>query len=310
MLIAHISDLHVLALGGLTARHLFSKRITGYANLRLKRDRKHKTETLERTVAAVREAKPDHVIVTGDLTNLALDSEFAAVRELLDRGLGMSPKEVSVIPGNHDTYTRGSVRSLRFQSYFADYMTSDLPVALADGFPFVRLRGPVAVIGITSAVARAPLVAAGEVGPAQRQRILEVLAHPDVKKRYPLFLIHHPPYAPRSAQRTLMESLRDAPLFQGVLAHARSALVAHGHLHRRIRYDLGEQAGEIVSIGATSASLHHEDSERVAGVNIYEVDDKTCQLVSAYAHVAVGIETGASTGTATFERREIPFGVW
>ena len=67
MLIAHISDLHVMAPGGVDPRRLFNKRLTGYANLRLKRHHSHKLEVLERVCDAVRELKPDHVIVSGDL---------------------------------------------------------------------------------------------------------------------------------------------------------------------------------------------------------------------------------------------------
>ena len=76
----------------------------------------------------IKRAGVDHVAVTGDLTNLALETEFEAVRELLEDELGLHPSEVSVVPGNHDLYTRGAMRGRRFVRYFGAYVESELQV--------------------------------------------------------------------------------------------------------------------------------------------------------------------------------------
>ena len=78
-----------------------------------------------------------------------IDDPFLYRRsELLHEELGLPPGDVSIIPGNHDLYTRGAMRSQRFMKYFGDFMTSDLPELGVDiplgRFPFVRLRGPAA----------------------------------------------------------------------------------------------------------------------------------------------------------------------
>ncbi len=300
MLIAHISDLHFFDDTPIPAARLFNKRFSGWANLKLRRGHHHKNEILESVLASVVDAKPDHIIVTGDLTNLALESEFKAIRELFGRFFGADTDKISVIPGNHDVYTRGAMREGRFDAFFGDYATTDLPELGTP--PFVRLRGPVAIIGLTSALPRMPFSAAGELGAEQRGQLLRALEHKEVRSRMPVVLMHHPPHAPASAKRALMESLRDANLVSGVLAHAKKGIVAHGHLHRRIRYELAPTPGEIISFGATSASLEHENVDRHAGFNAYEVDDRGKGLAAAYAFVAV--PEGAP------ERREIPFGSW
>ena len=84
MRIAHISDLHVLALEGAIPYRLFNKRATGYANLRLNRKHAHKSEIVRAIAAHLAQAAVDHVVITGDVSNLALETEFAAVRRILD----------------------------------------------------------------------------------------------------------------------------------------------------------------------------------------------------------------------------------
>ena len=80
---------------------LFNKRLTGQANLLLHRGRVHRREYLLAVLEAAA-AAADHVVVTGDITNLALESEYDEAIRLLD-GVARSV-EVTVVPGNHDIY--------------------------------------------------------------------------------------------------------------------------------------------------------------------------------------------------------------
>ena len=62
--------------------------------------------TLGTIVEAIKADKPDHLAVTGDLVNLALDAELELARLWLET-LGR-PEDVSVVPGNHDAYVPGA----------------------------------------------------------------------------------------------------------------------------------------------------------------------------------------------------------
>ena len=57
-------------------------------------------------------------------------------------------------------------RGMHFAGAFAKYLRGD---AAVDGapFPFVRRRGPLALIGVSSAVPTPPLMATGRLGRAQ-----------------------------------------------------------------------------------------------------------------------------------------------
>jgi 3',5'-cyclic AMP phosphodiesterase CpdA len=141
----------------------------------------------------------------------------------------------------------------------------------AGPFPVVKLRGPVAFIGLATALPRPPLVAAGALGAPQLDALNAVLAHPAVAGRTPVVLQHHPPDNPPSRLKTMLEGLHDADELQRALAPVTRGLVLHGHLHRRLRRTLTTHAGSIDVIGATSASLVHDDRRRMAGYNIYEI---------------------------------------
>src|SRR5262249_36272400 len=161
----HLSDLHLLNLEGVAPFRLLNKRITGYLNLRFRRSQVHKPFVARDAAHAIRRLGVDHVAITGDVSNLALEGEFDLVRDLIENDLQLSPDRVSLVPGNHDTYTRGAHRSKRFQKVFAAYLRTDLPeFETESGFPYVHLRGPAAIIGLSTALPRPPLVASGMLG--------------------------------------------------------------------------------------------------------------------------------------------------
>jgi 3',5'-cyclic AMP phosphodiesterase CpdA len=306
MRIAHFSDLHLLSLDGVGPLRFLNKRLTGYANLRLKRGSIHRSAYVRAIAKEISRRGIEHVVITGDLTNLALEPEFELAREVIRDDLGLDASRVSVVPGNHDVYTSGSQKKLRFSMYCADYIASDLPLLSvsvpAGRFPFVKLRGPVAIIGLSSAVTRPPFVAAGHLGRSQLHALSCILDHPEVRKRTPVIAIHHPIHNPASRMKSLMEGLSDARELTAILQGVKRGLILHGHLHRRIHRDLMTRDGAMSSVGATSASLHHDDDARSAGFNLYEIDDGG-SITHTDAHVF-------EPDRGSFRAQAIPAAVW
>jgi len=273
--IAHLSDPHVLSPTGVEwGEILFNKRLTGYANLVLHRGRVFRGEYLLAVLDATA-ACADHVVITGDITNLALESEYDEARRLLD-SVARSV-EVTVVPGNHDIYLPSIQRERRFPRHFAKFLVSDLPeFALelpAGAYPCVKLRGPAAIIALSSAVPRPPFVAAGYVGKVQLAALEKVLAHPEVARRTPVILIHHPPVDGRIRLAQLRDGLVDAASLRRVLAPLARGLVLFGHLHVRVRCVLPTASGALDVICASGAALDHPDPSIRAGFNLYEIDD-------------------------------------
>ena len=286
MKLAHISDLHVLALDGIPLwRLLTNKRLTGYANLLAGRGHKHRVEIVRALARDLRAVGVSHLVVTGDLSSLALEPEFEASRRLLECELGLNVDEISLVPGNHDRYTRGSHIARRFEAYFEPYLRSDLPVPSARGgdhFPVVKLRGPLAIVGLNTAVPRPPFIAAGRVGSRQLQALSWILDQPQVRDKTLVLLTHHPIVDWRGGLHWLLEGLHDSAQLRARLQGCARVLALHGHLHRRTMQIVSTRSGKIWSIGATSASLVHEADTRMAGYNLYEISESgEVQKVSA-----------------------------
>lgn len=284
--IAHVSDLHVLSAAGVEWRRLiFNKRITGHANLMLNRGRVHRLDYL-RCVLTAAAAQSDHVVVTGDITNLALETEYEAARDLLD-GLA-SAVEVTVVPGNHDIYLPSIHRERRFAHHFDAYVRSDLPQFARDlpagPFPSVKLRGPVAIIGLSSAVPRPPFVSAGYLGHEQLAALAELLVHPEVARRTPVVLVHHPPVDSRWRAIRLRDGLLDAAALRHTLAGLSRGLVLYGHTHVRVHCRMPTAAGVLDVVSASGAALDHPDDAVRAGFNEYRFNADG-DIGSVHSHV-------------------------
>jgi 3',5'-cyclic AMP phosphodiesterase CpdA len=291
MRIAHFSDLHVLALEGVSRTRFLNKRFTGWVNLRVKRQLKHRPAYVRAIAREITRAKVDHVIITGDLTNLALEQEFEATKQLLEDDLHLDAEHVTVVPGNHDLYTRGALRTQRFTTFFKHYMDSDLPELAAEielgRFPVVKLRGKLAIIGLTSAVPRLPLVASGRLGRPQLEALERILAHDEVKKRTAIIALHHPVHNPRSRLKTMIEGLVDAKGLIRAVDGLATGMILHGHLHHRVQRPLSTRAGTVLAVGATSASLDHIDDHKMAGFNLYDFEpDGSLAGVEAHVYAA------------------------
>src|SRR5690606_33076538 len=142
----HCSDIHLLDLEGSGPARFLNKRLTGGVNLLLNRRKKHDQALFDAIVQAAHSHGADRLVVTGDLTNLALESEFEHVKRRLDSA-GLP---VTVIPGNHDAYTRGSARDRRFERYLGHHMDGERDPG--SDSPFVQRHGDVALIGLSTAV--------------------------------------------------------------------------------------------------------------------------------------------------------------
>lgn len=304
--VAHLSDLHVLSHTGAQWRAmLFNKRISGYANTLLRRGRVHRREFLLAVLEAASKAA-DHVVVTGDITNLALESEYEDARSLLREAARRV--EVTVVPGNHDIYLPLVSHERRFPFHFGDFLHSDLPRLAIDSpagpFPCVKLRGPAAIIALSSGVPRPPFIAAGFVGERQLDALARVLAHPEVVRRTAVILIHHPPVDRRSRLAKLKDGLVDGAGLRRTLAPLARGLVLFGHLHVRRRCSLQTPAGALDAVAASGAALDHPDPSVRAGFNLYDIDDDgTISSIGARVLDASG---SAFHDAAIAERTECP----
>ena len=234
---------------------LLGKRALGYLSWTLRRRPVHEGTVLPALVEDLRRARPDHIVITGDITNISLPDEFARGADWLRRLA--DARDLTVIPGNHDAYVDVPWdRSLgRWSAYMsgaaAAPFTGETPVAAPADFPFVRLRGPLALVGVSTAAPMPAWSAAGRIGAAQLDRLAEQL---EGLGRLRLFRVAKP-----------RKQLEDAAAFRAVIARCGAELVLFGHTHVSALGRLATPSGTVPAIGVPSASARphrHKDHSR------------------------------------------------
>jgi 3',5'-cyclic AMP phosphodiesterase CpdA len=250
--IAHLTDVHLGPIAGFAPRYWNLKRLLGYANWRRNRRDAYHMDVLARIVADIRAQAPDHIAVTGDLVNIGLPQEHIDALAWVE-SLG-GPEDVTVVPGNHDIYSRlrDDPGTERWSRYMASCARGAAHAEAGAAFPFVRMLGRVAIVGVNSAVPTPPLIASGRLGEAQLARLGAVLERLGGAGIFRLVLIHHPPL-PGQARR--FRDLQDAPALQAVLSRHGAELVLHGHNHRNMLAWCETSAGPVPVVGAPSATL-------------------------------------------------------
>ena len=136
-----------------------------------------------------------------------------------------------MVPGNHDAYVAGARRYR--EAEWAPYMVGDISKAAsgsdaAGAFPYRRHRGPVALIGLSSAVPTAPLMATGRLGAPQIARLASMLTEAGAAGLFRVVMIHHPPLGPATARH---KRLTDSESLAEAVAAAGAELIIHGHDH-------------------------------------------------------------------------------
>ena len=125
------------------------KRVMGYVNWKRGRERLNDMAMLARLVADLRAQSPDHVAMTGDVVNIGLAGRIPPRRGVDAHAWASRPTSVSR-PGNHDAYVRDAMKGLA--ETFAPWTAGDADADGHDRFPFLRVRGDVALIGLSSGV--------------------------------------------------------------------------------------------------------------------------------------------------------------
>jgi 3',5'-cyclic AMP phosphodiesterase CpdA len=279
--LAHLSDPHFAPLPTPRLAELAGKRVLGFVNWRRKRHAIHRTDVLARIVADLKAQAPNHVAVTGDLVNISLPSEFAPARAWLE-ALG-APSDVTLVPGNHDAYVRGAAEQphLHWGSYLRGDDGPGPAAASEPAFPFVRRRGPLALIGLSSAVPTPPFFATGRLGVDQLGRLADLLPRLAKEALFRVVLVHHPPLSKRSDH---FKRLVDGAALCDVLKRHGADLLIHGHDHRHSLSWLDGPNGRIPAVGVPSASEAPPGEHDPAGYNLYRIEGQSgswrCEAIS------------------------------
>jgi 3',5'-cyclic AMP phosphodiesterase CpdA len=260
--LAHLSDPHLPPLPSPRLFELAGKRMLGYLNWTRNRRKYQRRDVLDALVSDMQAQGADHVAVTGDLVNLALEAEFAPARTWLE-SVG-APDRVTVVPGNHDAYVRATQH--RFAEAWGDYLRGDEAPGGGGTFPALRRRGPLALIGVSSAIPTPPLMATGWLGRAQLDVLERILKRLSAEHVFRVLLIHHPLRSDSRAKR-----LTDSDQLLALLRQYGVELVLHGHDHVHSTLWIDGPKGTIPVIGVPSASALAHGRYPAAAYNLFSI---------------------------------------
>jgi 3',5'-cyclic AMP phosphodiesterase CpdA len=270
--LAHLSDLHLPLPGAVSFRPLAIKQALALMAWRRKRRRPIEPEPQAALLADLAAHAPGHMAVTGDLINLAVASEFDAARAWLAHVA--APDRLSVVPGNHDlTVARPWPEGI---GRWDEWMRGDPGTQAGNAsdpanggapFPFLRRRGPLALIGLSSAIATPVGFADGRLGEPQLRRLAGLLHQAGREGLFRVVLIHHPPVIGEGGWR---KALRDRAALCAVLARCGAELVLHGHHHVTRLVALPGPDGPIPVCGVPHA-LGRRRAREAAGWRFYEI---------------------------------------
>ncbi|KAK1863202.1 hypothetical protein I4F81_005763 [Pyropia yezoensis] len=304
---ALISDVHIFNTEGFwyeRALDFTNRRVFGLLNiLMLRGPDKFSRHVLASSMDDMRANGVDHLVIAGDVTNLAIECEFALSKEYFSR-FG-PPANITAVPGNHDVYTGKELKRRLFAKYFGEYAQSDVPVVSPrdDGFPFLQARGGVAFLGLNTGI---PGSARGLVGPAQFDAARKMLTSPEGKAllartKTLIMVLHHPTQDPKMRGLPRVRDIgHDLIDWEDVAAFCREfpiAMTLHGHNHVPYQGRL-TLAPDTYVYESGSGTLLADNPSRIARYTVFELDDAGT-LARTFARVW-------NPETAKFDSLELP----
>ena len=244
--IIHISDLHF---------HKYpkkflewkSKRFFGIANLIFCRARQFPLSRSKRLVDQISKMSWDHLVISGDITQLSLESEFFLARETLEPLL-KDKSRVTIIPGNHDRYVLQNYSTDLFKKYFGEFFGSS-------EIHFRKLKSGWVVVGWDSVHPNDWLTAAGTV------RRSTIRATEDIIKSFPkntrfIIVNHYPLTFPTGWKFDQFHELYNlVPVRKWILSQPQIRIYLHGHIHMNWVHNIRRYSDpELILVNSASSS--------------------------------------------------------
>ena len=286
MKLGHISDLHIFAYEQSSPRRFLNKRIVGGTNILLNRSKSHSPLVVQAALDMLDSFEVDHIAITGDLTNLALEEEFRAAANVI-AGITGAEERVSVVPGNHDYYVPEIQETGTFERHFEQYQRSDLPsYQLENGYPFCKFLGDdIALIGLNTGIASPPMFAVGKVDARELRSLEQMLDDPKLRDRYKIVMLHHPLLPFEHSKVEYTRRLINANEVLDVLRWKNVDLAIHGHNHYYHQLELPHLGapGTLHICEAGSTSVSSSKNPMSGGkFNIYTIEDGRLIKIETY----------------------------
>lgn len=228
MRIAHLSDVHLIAARSSRRTYGLRSRAVRFGRSSDPAMRGKKLASALRSVVA---NDADHLVVSGDLTELGDEAEYELFAEIL-AGARISPERVTLIPGNHDAYSKRDAWASALAGPLSPWASSS---ALPGSAVNLVDREDVAFVPIDVTIHQSMLWSGGALRPETAKRIDALARDPALAHKPVVLVIHHPPFPKHdNAAYKLVDSLAGSDLVYDLLARHRNMHLLHGHFHRAL----------------------------------------------------------------------------
>ena len=251
--IVHISDIH-LPLYNIKPKisQLFSKRIFGYLNWVLIRKKKLNTYDINKLINIINNQYFDHIIITGDIVNIALPEEIQVANKYLK--LLNNKNNISIVPGNHEAYVKKSLNKILNE--WSIYMKDDFNHLIINNnknqFPYLKIKNNIAIIGLSTACSSLPGLAIGKIGIKQINKLIKILKFLSKYSIFKILIMHHPPYNNKSYWN---KRLIDSSTLLDIIKCYEIHLILHGHMHNNSIETIQSLYNKVFVLGAPATFL-------------------------------------------------------
>jgi 3',5'-cyclic-AMP phosphodiesterase len=257
--IAHLSDAHILDHRPASRRTRYELGLR-FVSLGRPLDACERTKKLSSAFAAAQRAGADHFVVSGDLTETGTPEQFEAFAEVLDKTM-IDPARVTLVPGNHDAYTRADAWSWALAGPLAPYARTS-----AGRQGQVVEVGDVTFLPIDVACHQPVTRSAGELSVGAAEALERRFRDPLLAKGAVVLVQHHPPYRRFGAWQWI-DGLRGWATLMNLLERFSHVQLLHGHLHRAVSTMVSVGRDRVFGAPAVVDDVH------APRVRMYEVRD-------------------------------------
>ncbi|PCI78040.1 hypothetical protein COB21_01730 [Candidatus Aerophobetes bacterium] len=242
MKIAHISDPHFFV-PNYSLSQFLSKRWLGNLNLLLNRKSELFIERLCLLPLFFKSKGVTDVVISGDLTTTSSDAEFEKAQHFVQQFENEGIR-VTLIPGNHDNYTRAAGRGKTFYKYFpSTYKNpkSAHPNLRDDRHTVLPLENNWTMVLVDTSVPTPLHLSTGNFSNTLEQALTSTLTLLEGKN---VILVNHYPFI--SIEKKQRRLVGAENLFNLLKKFPCVRMYWHGHTHRKIIADLRESKLPVV----------------------------------------------------------------
>jgi len=268
--IAHLSDVHILERRGANdGSYSISTRMV---SVHRRLDDNARALKMKAALESAKRARADHIVISGDLTELGTPQQFERFAEVLHDS-NIDAARVTLVPGNHDAYDSSHGWKNAMAGPLRAYASSS---ATEPGRAIERETFTILPVDASrhQSIARS----GGELTEAAAEALQRRIEDSALRAQATIVVVHHPPFGNDRNPWHFIDGLRGHDRLLNLLVKHPQLHVLHGHRHRIVDRIVGGGKNRVFGASATV-----DDAPSRPRVRLYEVHDGSLESIGLAA---------------------------